>query len=61
MPAERGTENLSLVYDHRGPHPANAIIENVRSVTQLMGFLVSFVPHVTADERQLRNKSARKR
>ena len=48
MPAEQGTENLSVVYDHRGPRPVNAIIENGRSVTQLMGFLVSCfscVPH----------------
>ena len=55
MPAERGTENLSVVYDHRGPRPVNTIIENGRSVTQLMGFLVSYfscVPHVTANDRQ---------
>ncbi len=55
MPAEQGRENRSVVYDHRGPHPVNAIIENVRSVTQVMGFLVSCfscVPHVTANERQ---------
>ncbi len=55
MPAEQGRENLSVVYDHRGPRPVNAIIENGRSVTQLMGFLVSCfscVPHVTANERQ---------
>ena len=55
MPAEQGRENLSVVYDHRGPRPVNAIIENVRSVTELMGFLVSCiscVPHVTANERQ---------
>ncbi len=55
MPAEQGTENLSVVYDHHGPRPVNAIIENGRSVTQLMGFLVSCfscVPHVTANERQ---------
>ncbi len=38
MPAEQGTENLSVVYDHRGPRPVNAIIENVRSVTQRYGF-----------------------
>ena len=38
-----------------GSRPVNAIIENGRSVTQLMGFLVSCfscVPHVTANERQ---------
>jgi hypothetical protein len=55
VPAEQGRENLSVVYDHRGPRPVNAIIENGRSVTQLMGFLVSCfscVPHVTANERQ---------
>ena len=39
MPAEQGTENLSVVYDHRGPRPVNAIIENGRSITQLIGFL----------------------
>ena len=37
--AEQGTENLSVVYDQRGPRPVNAIIENGRSVTQLMGIL----------------------
>jgi hypothetical protein len=55
VPAEQGTENLSVVYDHRGPHPVNAVIENGRSVTELMGFLVFCffcVPHVTANERQ---------
>ncbi len=55
MPAEQGTENLSFVYDHRGPRPVNAIIENGRNVTEVMGFLVSCfscVPHVTANERQ---------
>ena len=41
MPAEQGTEKLSVVYDHRGPRPVNAVIENGRSVTELMGFLVS--------------------
>ncbi len=55
MPAEQGRENLSVIYDHRGPRPVNATIENVRSVTQLMGILVSClscVPDVTANERQ---------
>ncbi len=45
MPAEQGTENLSVVYDQRGPRPVNAIIENGRSVTQLMGILVSCFWH----------------